>query len=163
MSQIARRLSVPELSERILEMARTGVYRESVFEALQPLATKQQIRQAIAHAKQFGLHSVASLRDGDLGTYYQTDLVKYQKFQPTLEATIPLLEQGELAKRHLEAIALLQRMLFLSRAAGLGLASIGVLSVFSGHPQMSSAAFSGAICTSLLWLLQRSLARRIEP
>ena len=68
---ISRRASVPELSRQVLEMATTGVYRESIFEALQPLATKKSIRLAIAHAKQFGMYSVAELRDDVLGTYYQ--------------------------------------------------------------------------------------------
>jgi hypothetical protein len=49
-----------DLTRRILEMATTGVYRGSIFEALAPIATQRQIRQAIAHAKQFGLHSVRS-------------------------------------------------------------------------------------------------------
>ena len=48
MSQLAPRLSETELSQRILAMAKTGVYRESIFEAFRSLATKRQIRQAIA-------------------------------------------------------------------------------------------------------------------
>lgn len=77
-SSLTRRLSVPELSQRVLTMGKTGVYRESIFEALSPLATKKSIRLAIAQAKQFGLYSVATLRDDDLGTYYQVDLAQYQ-------------------------------------------------------------------------------------
>ena len=48
-------------------MARTGVYRQSVFEAFRSMATQRQIRDAIAQAKQFGLYTVSSLRDAELG------------------------------------------------------------------------------------------------
>jgi hypothetical protein len=89
MSPLAPRLSETELSQRILEMAKTGVYRESIFEAFRSLATKRQIRQAIAHAKQFGLYSVRDLRDEELGTYYQVDLAKYDSFQAALKAAVP--------------------------------------------------------------------------
>jgi hypothetical protein len=84
MPQIVPRLSETELSQRILDMAKTGVYRESIFEAFQSLATKQQIRRAIAHAKQFGLYSVRQHRDDELGTYYEVDLAKYQSFRRLL-------------------------------------------------------------------------------
>jgi hypothetical protein len=80
-----------DLTRRILEMATTGVYRGSIFEALAPIATQRQIRQAIAHAKQFGLHSVRSLRDGELGTYYQVEPQKYASFQTAIAAAVPLM------------------------------------------------------------------------
>lgn len=159
MSQISRRLSVTELSERILEMAKTGVYRESVFEALRPVATKQQIRAAIAHAKQFGLHSVAHLRDEELGTYYQLDLVKYQSLLPTLHKTLPLVEEGNLAQRYLDATNRMQTMVLLSKAIALTLGIIGIVGVFTNHSQVSFGGFSGALSAGVLWMLQRSLAR----
>jgi len=71
-----QRLSATELTGRILDMARTGVYRQSVFEAFRSMATQRQIRDAIAQAKQFGLYTVSSLRDAELGTYYQVEPAK---------------------------------------------------------------------------------------
>ncbi|MEO0407456.1 MAG: hypothetical protein AAF289_08920 [Cyanobacteria bacterium P01_A01_bin.135] len=67
-----------ELTQRILQMAENGVYRESIFDVFQPFATKKDVRQAIAYAKSFGLHSVAALRDSTLGTYYQLDSQAYE-------------------------------------------------------------------------------------
>jgi len=88
MTSSSRIASIPELSQRILDMAKTGVYRESVFEALQPIATKKSIRLAIAHAKKFGLHSVADLRDEVLGTYYQLDMQTYNSLRHALNASV---------------------------------------------------------------------------
>ena len=111
MSQFAPRLSETELSQRILEMAQTGVYRESIFEAFRSLATQRQIRQAIAHAKQFGLYSVRDLRDPELGTFYQVDLQKYQSFQAALKAAVPLPPGDDLAAQMLAATQAIRAML----------------------------------------------------
>lgn len=157
MNPITRRLSVSELSEQILEMAKTGVYRESVFEALQPLATQRQIRTAIAHAKRFGLHSVASLRDAELGTYYQLDWVKYQANQHLLHASEYLGKDADLLKRVTEAQQTARRMLVLARglAIVLGLASLscGIL----GQRPIGLMLLGGTIAAGLLWGLQRSI------
>lgn len=157
MNGITRRLSISELSEQILEMAKTGVYRESVFEALRPLATQQQIRTAISHAKRFGLHSVAGLRDRELGTYYQLDLVKYQASQHLLHASQYLGKDADLLKRVAEAQESVRRMLALARglAIVLGLASFS--SAILGKSQVSLMLMSGTIAVVILWALQRKM------
>lgn len=156
MNGITRRLSVSELSEQILEMAKTGVYRESVFEALRPCATKQQVRTAIAHAKRFGLNSVANLRDRELGTYYQLDLVKYQANQHLLHASEYLGKDADLLKRVTEVQQAARRMLAYARglAIVLGLASLSC--AILGKPQIGLMLFSSTIATGILWALQRA-------
>lgn len=163
MTDLTRRLSTLELSQKILEMGKTGVYRESVFEALQPFATKRQIREAIAYAKQFGLHSVARLRDTELGTYYQLDLVKYQTIQPTLQDTLPLMQAGELAQQLLQTHQTVERMLLLSRGFWMGLAIAGILGLLLGWSRFGFGALSGAVSVALLWGIQQRWTRRQLP
>lgn len=150
-------MSISELSEQILQMAKTGVYRESVFEALQPLATKRQIRTAIAHAKRFGLHSVASLRDGELGTYYQVDLVKYQANQHLLHSAEYLGKDADLLQRVTEAQQAVQRMLAFARGLAIVLGLLTISSVILGNQQTSWMLLGGTITAGVLWVLQRSL------
>lgn len=158
--EIARRLSVAELSQRILDMGKTGVYRASLFEALGPVATQRQIRAAIAHAKHFGLHSVPSLRDAELGTYYQLDLAKYQSLQHLVAASAPLTAEGDVIAKYTHATETIATMLNLGRGLGIVLAGAGGVCVFLGKPQVSFGLLSGALSLGLLWLLQGAIARR---
>jgi hypothetical protein len=158
MTSLSRRLSVPELSEQVLQMAKTGVYRESVFEALKPLATKQQIRRSIAHAKRFGLHSVASLRDAELGTYYQLDETKYQAVKHKLHAPENFGDDAELVQRVTHATQTVQRMLSVAKGLATGLGLLSVVSGATGHWQIGIALFSSAIGVAGLWGLQRWIA-----
>lgn len=160
MSVITRRLSLPELTQQILEMAKTGVYRESVFEALQPMASKKQIASAISHAKRFGLHSVASLRDEQLGTYYQLDLVKYQALQHAIDNPAHLGSDRELLLRVMEATTAVQKMLTIAGSMTLLLALAGVVSLVSDWDWLGIGCLGGAISSAGIWLLQRSLLPR---
>lgn len=162
MNGITRRLSVPELSQQILEMAKTGVYRESVFEALQPMATKTQIRKAIAHAKRFGLHSVATLRDAELGTYYQTDWTKYQASQALLHSPAHFGEDAELVDRVTQATQAVDRMLTVARRLAGGLAIAGLTCWFIGQPQIGTGLVWGSISVAGLWALQRTFLKKIS-
>lgn len=157
---ISRRLSVAELSQRILDMGKTGVYRASLFEALGPVATQRQIRAAIAHAKHFGLHSVPSLRDTELGTYYQLDVAKYQSLQHLVEASAPLTADGDVIAKYTRAAEAIAKMLNLGRGLGIGLAGAGGVCVFLGQPQISFGLLSGALSLGLLWLLQGAIAHQ---
>jgi len=159
-SELTRRLSLVELSQRILEMGKTGVYRASLFEALGPVATQRQIRAAIAHAKHFGLHSVPNLRDAELGTYYQLDMVKYQSLQHLVEASAPLTADGDVIAKYTRATETINTMLNLSRRLGIALAGAGGVCVFLGKPQVSFGLLSGALSLGLLWLLQGAIAHR---
>jgi hypothetical protein len=163
MNLITRRLSVPELSQQILEMAKTGVYRESVLEALSPLATKRQIRQAIAHAKRFGLHSVASLRDAELGTYYQVDLVKYRSLQHTVLSPVHYGDDAELVQRVSVATQALQRMLWVSQGLAIALVLFGIVCMAIGQKQASFGLLSSALSVAVVWLVQRSLSKPKHP
>ena len=160
MSSLTRRLSVTELSQRILEMAKTGVYRESVFEAFRPTATKKQIRSAIAHAKQFGLHSVPNLRDSELGTFYQVDLVRYQSFQAAIQASITFDQGEDLAKRIMEAAQTIRIMLMVSGGLTILLTLLGAVCLAAGKSQFSSGAWLGAVCVALVWFMQKNLAKK---
>ncbi|GAB4464480.1 MAG: hypothetical protein OHK0037_18480 [Elainellaceae cyanobacterium] len=159
-SELTRRLSVAELSQRILDMGKTGVYRASLFEALGPVATQRQIRAAIAHAKNFGLHSVPSLRDTELGTYYQLDLAKYQSLQHLVEVSAPLTADGNIIAKYTRATETIDTMLNLSSGLGIVLAGAGAVSVFLGKPQLSFGLLSGALSLGLLWMLQGAIAHR---
>lgn len=160
MSVITRRLSLVELSQSILEMAKTGVYRESVFEALRPVATKKQISLAIAHAKQFGLHSVADLRDTELGTYYQLDLVKYQSLQQAIHTTIPLDQDDDLVKRVMDARLTIKIMLTISGGLAIALMGFTGFCIFTDRPQAGLEAFISAISATGIWALQKAFARK---
>jgi len=162
MSAIARRLSVVELSQQVLEMGKSGVYRESVFEALRPMATKGQIRQAIAHAKKFGLHSVANLRDPQLGTYYQLDLVTYQSLQHLVESSLPLLDDGKALQKLTAATVTVQRMLALVNGLAVGLAVLGIACSLTGQAQLGLGLFSGALSLGVVWAMQRAIAHTTQ-
>ena len=165
MSVITRRLSVPELSQQILEMATIGVYRESVFEALRPMATKKQIGAAIAHAKRFGLHSVASLRDDELGTYYQVDLVKYRSLEHAIATHAHLGDDANLLERVMDATSTVHRMLVVAKALTALLGVIGVLCLLEERHQLGMSLLSGAVSAASLWAVQRSLIKKLpgEP
>lgn len=154
-SPIARRLSGAELTEQILEMAKTGVYRESVFEALRPVATKRQIREAIAQSKQFGVHSVASLRDEALGTYYQLDLVKYRSLQSKIHTPAAQLEPGELLRQYELITHRMNLVLGIAQAVAIALFVTGIGCVFGGQTQLSFGLLSSATGVALVWGMQR--------
>jgi hypothetical protein len=158
MTLTSQKLSVNELTARVLEMAQTGVYRESIFEAFQPVATKRQIRSAIAQAKQFGLHSVASLRDSELGTYYQADASHYQLFQTALRSAA--LSGGEdLAQQVIHGTQAIKAMLVVVGGSTLGLFGIGSLCLLSGHAHTGGLLWLGAALTGGIWVVQRSVAK----
>ncbi|MDX2243910.1 MAG: hypothetical protein NW224_24805 [Leptolyngbyaceae cyanobacterium bins.302] len=160
MSEIARRLSVSELSQRILEMAKTGVYRESIFETFQPVATKQQISHAIRHAKQFGLHSIATMRDPELGTYYQLDQVKFASLQATFQAALPLSKE-DVFQRMTEAVVTIRLMLAVAGSGAIALLGFGLFCLLTGHPGSGWGVVSGAISAIGIWGMQRSLAKKL--
>ncbi|MBW4474647.1 MAG: hypothetical protein KME45_30360 [Stenomitos rutilans HA7619-LM2] len=160
MSVITRRPSVPELSQQILTMAKAGVYRESVFEALRPMATKKQISAAIAHAKRFGLHSVASLRDDELGTYYQVDLVKYQSLEHAIATPAHLGDDAELLERVMSTNTAMQRMLVVAQGLAALLGIIGTLCLLNDRYQLGIGLLSGAFSAASVWAMQRSLSKK---
>lgn len=155
---MARSISTLELCQRILSMAESGVYRESILEALQPLATQKQIRAAITQARQYGLYSVAEWRDQELGTYYQRDLEAYQALQRALQAAVPLSETEPLEQLRRATIALRWS---LGIAAGLGwTATLGGLGcLFLHQVQLSSGLLICGCSWALIWGIQRCLAR----
>ena len=155
------RLSETELSQRILDMAKTGVYRESIFEAFQSLATKRQIRSAITHAKQFGLYSVPNLRDADLGTYYQVDLAKYQSFKAMLKAAVPLAAGDDLAARILASAQAIRAMLAISGGCAMVFLVMGGFCLVTGHLQSGRLAWVSAASIGGIWLMQRTWVRSI--
>jgi hypothetical protein len=159
MVSISQRLSVAELCDRILDMAKTGVYRESIFEALAPLATKKQIRLAIAHAKKFGLHSVSTLRDDDLGTYYQLDFNKYQSLHHLIHASVEIDSDEALLKMAIASTQMIQTMLILAKGLAIGLFALGVILMFINHGTANPSIFASAMGITLVWLLQAWLAR----
>ncbi|MDB9524488.1 hypothetical protein PN498_00685 [Oscillatoria sp. CS-180] len=159
MPEIAPRLSETELSQRILDMAKTGVYRESIFEAFQSLATKRQVSSAIAHAKQLGLYSVSSLRDPDLGTYYQVDLAKYQSLQAALKANIQISASDDLAAQILITTQTIRAMLVISGGFTLVLVISGGFLLLTGHLQSGRFAWVGAACVGGVWSLQQYWTR----
>lgn len=156
---ITQRFSTSALSQKILDMASTGVYRESIFEALQPIATKKQIREAIAHAKRFGLYSVASLRDPELGTYYQLDTSKYQTLQHALHSPIHLGKDGELVQRLTQANQTAERLVRVTRGFAILLAGAGAAVWFSGWHMVAFGLGSASLSAIVLWQVQRRVIK----
>jgi len=160
MSEMTRRLTVAELSQRILDMAKTGIYRESIFETFQPLATKQNIRQAIRHAKQFGLHSVATMRDAELGTYYQLDQAKFAASQHALQSSLPLTE-ADVLQRMTEAIVTIRLMLAIAGSGAALLLGLGLFCLLSGNAGSGWGLISGSLCAIAIWTAQKTLAKKV--
>lgn len=160
MKLTSQRLSTPELTGRILEMAQTGIYRESIFETFRPVATKRQIRSAIAQAKQFGLYSVASLRDGELGTYYEVERSQYQIFQEALRTSLPLAAGEDLGQQFMNTTRAIRAMLVVAGGSALGLFAVGSVCLLSGQTQSGSTLWLGAVLAGGLWIVQRSIARK---
>jgi hypothetical protein len=152
-------VSDTELSQRIMEMAKTGVYRESIFEALQPLATKKQIRTAIAHAKQFGLYSIRHLRDDELGTYYEVNPTKYQSFQSAIAANLHLPAEDDLAAQILASTQALRVLLTIAGAGAGLLFVVGGICLVMGYLQVGRLAWTSALSAGGVWLLQTMWAR----
>ncbi|MEB3269176.1 MAG: hypothetical protein VKJ09_11600 [Leptolyngbya sp.] len=149
-----------DLTRRILEMATTGVYRASIFDALGPIATQKQIRSAIVHAKQFGLHSVRTLRDAELGTYYQVDSQQYDSFQQAIARSVPL--SGEdVATQVVRTTQTLRAMLAVAGTGAIALLLLGGLCLVTGHLTSGRLAWVGAASSGGIWLLQRHLARSL--
>jgi hypothetical protein len=149
-----------DLTRRILEMATTGVYRESIFEALKPLGSRRDIRAAIAHAKQFGLHSVRHLRDAELGTYYQVDPSQQASFERAMAAAAPL-ASGDVATQVLTLSQTLRRMLAVAGSGAIALWVLGGICLVTGHLSSGRLAWMGALSSGGIWLLQRYLVRSL--
>nr|WP_278003597.1 hypothetical protein [Nodosilinea sp. TSF1-S3] len=141
-------------------MAKTGVYRQSVFEALGPIATRRQIREAIAQAKQFGLYSVSALRDKDLGTYYQVEANCYESFQAASKALAASAPPENLAAQIVATHTALKAMLTAVAGSTLGLGLLGGWCLLDGHPQLGRGLWLGAVVAGGVWSVQRWIARR---
>ena len=152
-------LSEAELCDRILEMAKTGVYRESIFEALATLATKKQIRLAIAHAKKFGLHSVSDLRDDELGTYYQLDFSKYQSLRALIHTAIQIDNDATLLKMAIASTQTIQMMLAIAKGLAISLFTLGTILIFVNQGQANPSLFASAAGATLVWIMQARLAQ----
>ena len=149
-----------DLSHRILEMAATGVYRESIFEAFKPMATKKQISSAIALAKQFGLRTDASLRDPELGTYYHADPEQVQQYQALTTTAITLSDTDDVASRMTVAVQTLHAMVTIAGAVTVVLVVIGSLCVLSGRLINGAVVYCSAFWTGIIWLVQQQLIRK---
>ncbi len=149
-----------ELSQRILEMAATGVYRESIFETFKPLATKKQISSAIALAKQFGLRTDASLRDPELGTYYHADPEQVQQYQALTTTAITLTAEDDVAQRMKIAVQTLHAAVSIAGAVTIVLVVIGSLCVLSGRLINGAVVYCSAFWTGMIWLIQRQLIQK---
>ena len=156
-----QRLSVTELTGRILDMARTGIYRESVFEAFRPMATRRQIRDAIAQAKQFGLYTVSSLRDDELGTYYQVEPTKYESFLEASKTGISLQPSTDLAEYMTQTNQAIRTMLIAVAGCTVGLGLMGGWCLLAGQLQTGRMLWLGALVAGGLWGVQRTIAKRV--
>lgn len=159
MDTMTRRATVAELSHHILEMGKTGVYRESIFEALRPLATKKQISEAIAQAKQRGLRTVAHLRDEQLGTYYELDLATYEALHRSTQPIPALAANHDPAGRLAEVTQSITQMLAIARLLFTGSGAIGLLCLFIGQQTIGSSLLISAASIAFVWMLQKNLTQ----
>ncbi len=150
-----------DLTAQVLAMAQTGVYRQLVFDALGPMASQRQIRTAIAQARQFGLHSVPSLRDPELGTYYQVTLADYQAFEAATKTLNRLPPATDLATQVASSHQALRGMLTTVASCSLGLAVLGGWCLLQGRVQTGSGLWLGALVVGGVWMVQRAIARRV--
>ena len=157
---ISRRASVVELSRQVLEMATTGVYRESIFEALHPLSTKKNIRLAIAQAKQLGMYSVADLRDDALGTYYQIDLAQYQVSKDALESPLVPEDPAQAVQLATNMLSTMRWLVRLTLFTAILLASVGLSCHWFGSGHLQGGLLVSAGIVLAIWHLQRRLLAR---
>lgn len=158
-TEMMTQLSMNELTGRILEMAQTGVYRESLFDAFKPVATKKQIKEAIALAKQFGLSTDPTLRDTDLGTYYQADIQKVNSFQTAIQNSVTLSAGDDIAQKMLLATRTIRLMLVVSGGGAIALLFIGLSYLFTGKTEAAAMWWTSALCTGGIWLWQKNVAK----
>ncbi|MEL6492703.1 MAG: hypothetical protein AAFQ95_22365 [Cyanobacteria bacterium J06621_3] len=156
---ITTQLSMNELTGRILDMAQTGVYRESLFEAFRPVATKKQVKEAIALAKQFGLHSDPSLRDTELGTYYQADAKKVASYHSVIQSSVMLSAGDDMAAQMQIAIRTVKLMLVVSGGGAIALLLLGIGYLLSGKAEAAAMWWSSALCAGGIWLWQKTVAK----
>lgn len=152
-------LSMNELTGQILDMAQTGVYRESLFETFRPMATKRQVKESIALAKQFGLHSDPALRDVELGTYYQVDPLRVKSFQDAVQHSIVLSAGDDMAQQIYTATRTVKLMLVVSGGGAIALLLIGGGCVLAGKSEAAAIWWTSALCTGGIWLWQKSVAQ----
>ena len=157
MTQDLAKLQEVELSQRILEMAKSGVYRESLFDAFSGVASKRQVRAAIATAKQFGLRSNPALRDTDLGTYYHIAPQHYDSFQTLLESAISPVSTDDVATRLRKLTEAVQILVRVSGGVAIALLISGSLCVLNGHLTLAAIVWSASLAVSLVWMLQKLL------
>ncbi len=152
-----------ELTGQILEMAKTGVYRESLFETFRPSATKKQISAAIALAKQFGLRSDPTLRDTELGTYYQVDIARANSFQLAVQDSaksgIVLRAGDDMAQQLQIAMQTVRLMLVVSKVSAIALMLIGSSYLVTGKSETAALWWTSALCAGGIWLWQKSVAK----
>ena len=156
---IAMQISMNELTGRILEMAQSGVYRESLFETFRPMATKKQVKGAIALAKQFGLYTDPTLRDPELGTYYQADLKQVESFQTTIQNSIVLSAGDDLAQQLQTAMRTVRLMLLVSGFSAIALTIIGSSYLITGKSETAAVWWTSALCAGGIWLWQKNVAK----
>ena len=154
-------LSVTDLTGRVLAMATTGVYRQSVFEALGPVATRRQIRDAIAQAKQLGLRTVPTLRDPELGTYYQVDAASYEAFQSAAKTLRTDQGPTDLAAQVVHTHQAMRAMLTTVAGSTVGLGLLGWWCLLDGQMQAGRVLWLGSLVAGVLWTVQRAIARRV--
>ncbi|MBU6228843.1 MAG: hypothetical protein KGQ93_04025 [Cyanobacteria bacterium REEB459] len=150
-----------DLIAQVLAMAKTGTYRQLVFETLGPAASQRQIRAAIAQARQFGLRSVPSLRDQELGTYYQVSLADYEAFQVASTTLNRLPPATDLANQVANTQQALRQMLRAVAACSLGLAGLGGWCLLAGRVQTGGGLWLAALVVAGVWTAQRAIARRV--
>ena len=155
--------SMNELTGQILAMAQTGIYRESLFETFRSEANKKQISAAIALAKQFGLRSDPTLRDSELGTYYQVDIDRVAAFQKAIEDSAKsgiVLSAGEnMAERLQSAVQTVRLMLVAAQIGMITLILIGGGYLITGQSESAAIWWTSALCVSGLWLCQKTIAK----
>lgn len=156
---IVAQMSMNELTGRILDMAQTGVYRESLFEAFKPVATKKQIKAAIALAKQFGLQTEPALRDAELGTYYQADIQKVSTFQSSIQNSVQLSAGDDMVERVLAATRAVKLMLLVSGGGAIALLLLGTSYMFAGKSEAAAIWWTSALCSGGIWMWQKSVAK----
>jgi hypothetical protein len=154
-------LSVMDLTGRVLAMATTGVYRQSVFEALGPVASRRHIRDAIAQAKQFGLGTDPRLRDPELGTYYHVTTTQYAAFQAAAKTLDNSQGSTDLATQIITTHQAMRTMLATVAGSTVGLGLLGGWCLLGGQVQAGRVLWLATAVAGGLWGVQRAIARRV--
>jgi hypothetical protein len=138
-SEIYPSLPMPDLVIKVLEMARSGVYRSDAIEALLPCASREEIVEAIRIARKFGLENVRQFEGQGSGGYYKT---RCEERMPTLEEVSAVVKGIKYPAQGSKQLSPVQMVSFGCLCFGLTMA---ICSKIAGRPDIANFGLGASL------------------